>query len=313
MQMDYYRFDREAAIRAESQLYFDTLTKAALLGDKLTSHALQSAANIFYRISDPNVINNLALPTELPSDRVESVRIEFDEITNDIGTTADSRVVIEFDEGSECHIPIPNRESGDTITYSVVPSHSSTIWRTSIDPGTKLAEIMEGTIGRQEVSNLIARSTLPDFDPTLADFLHLDTQEVRDVIKETLEETDYVEIDKVLHFEFEDRLITVSTQNGYTREICVEESSPGDDTHTTALRTELGHFSHTQEVVVYQNGRSLEPRPAFPDELRSFNYIISSIIAKFEITSESIDSQVEQARRKNYLDSKAPEEREGFL
>lgn len=296
----------------EHALYFDTLLKADMLGRRLESSAQPVASSLFYRVDDPRVIDSLVLPAELPQHAATSVCIEIEERPQDpdsdlLGTIASTTVIIEFGDEGTCRIPVTD-DLRPALRYDVLPELDSTAWRIAIDPETNQPKPLVGILRRQELSDLIARLVLPDHDPSTADYTRLDIDTIRQAIVRTLEETDYVMVDKVHHYEVLDWLITVSKQGEDINEVSIEQRNPESPGVATALRTELDHHSHRQEIVTYDFDTAIL-RPALSDNIAEFNHTMTKLLDYFAVDTESYEAHAAIVRGEEYTDKKAPEER----
>lgn len=293
--------------RAEQQTYFDVLTKAADLAEALQARVKPVASEIFYRVSDPTIISRVVLPIELPQSELVSVRIEFSESSPEDMTYSDRRLVLEFSDKSECHIPVCD-DRPDALKFQVAPSRQSTIWKVPIDPETDMPCIMEGTMPRQQVSDIIARVIAPHSDPAFCDFRFLNTQSIRAEICETLENTDYVSTSKVYTYLYDEHEIIVMTEGGRVLEVSIEQAGPLDDDFAITLRTTLDRHAHSQEIFVYEGGERSQ-RPPFPEDIAAFRDILDDLLTQLNPMCVSYDSYRNEVVAREFGDRKAPEER----
>ena len=311
MNFDFYDPSATPSPSEKRRVYFDTLAKTAELADTLITKVTPTAESIFYRISDPVSISKMELPIELPKDMLESLRIEFDEISDEFGTTAYPTVVLEFADDSECRISIPNTDQ-EILPYDVLPAPNSSIWHTSTDPMTNMPRILQGTIDRGQVAAIISRAALPSHDPALTDYRRLDVASLRQEIKDIIEATPYVTIDKVYVFDYEGHEIIVTSHNGHISEVAVEQPSllPNDNFAMT-LRTTLDHNAYSQEIYISEDGTKRPHAPLFED-IVAFRDILDDLLdhaQELSVTSESFERHVEQIQAAEYVDRPAPDER----
>lgn len=251
--------------------YTNVLLSAGDLADRLKTHRKPVAQDIFYRVSDPRVIDLIIAPEIFSSLELRSIVLQYS-ITYEGGERSFSPfMTYEFLEG-DAFVGMDEISDGEHAIHYV-----------ACDSLDGEVQTVKHGINDKDLVSTVARLIRPSSDPSRVMYEGLGDEKLLDDVTAILDQNDLVTKSKITVYEIDGHEVIVTEDNDRLVEISLRQDIETDEECSIAMRVSYLDSSHSIEFFrTDHDGR--EPIPASEQEVSAFGDIIDDIL-------EQIDSE----------------------
>lgn len=250
------------------KLHTDILLAGAALSERIKLDRKPVNRTVFYIVSDPRRVDNVALPTLLSDFNLRSIIIGYDTIHDDnVPPTNHPSFVYDLAEG-EAHVDMETVNEGDhPINYVAQKSQEKP---ETLYAGTSDAELVQTT----------ARLIRPYADPSLLNHADLSDPELVEDIHTMLSQQEFAMSTSIAVYEIDDTEITVCEEDGRLVELSLTKKLMIDDS-SIAIRLSYDGTRYEIKNFFIENDQR-EQIPADELEILAFKDIIDELLRQLD-------------------------------